>query len=163
MTDREETSIGWPPKITALVGAVVLRGDRALFVRQVEGHPLEGQWSIPWGYVDPGETPDRAAVRETMEEGGIEAGVQGLLGIQQLHEEGRIAFVFLCHHLGGVPRSDGGQETDDARYFSLAEMNASDEPFEPWCEWIVRRVLAGEYNLVPQEPQNPYHPLSAFF
>jgi ADP-ribose pyrophosphatase YjhB (NUDIX family) len=145
------------------VGAVVLQGNRALFVRQAKGHPLEGQWSIPWGFVDPDESPDSAALRETLEEGGVEAQVEGLLGIQKLHQAGWVAIVFLCSHLGGVPKSDGGIETDRAAYFSNEEMESFEEPFEPWCEWLARRVLGGQYIIIPPEPMNPYQPLKAYF
>lgn len=145
------------------VGTVVLQGNRTLFVRQATGHPLEGQWSIPWGILDPGESPDAAALRETLEEGGVTARIEGLLGIQNLRREGWAAIIFLCRHVSGVPVSDGGIETDAARYFSLEEMDAFDEPFEPWCEWLVRRVLRGECSAIPPEPDNPYRPRTAFF
>jgi ADP-ribose pyrophosphatase YjhB (NUDIX family) len=159
----QERSPDWPPKIAVCGGAVVLKEDRALFVRQAKGHSLEGQWSIPWGVVEPDEAPEVAALRETMEEGGIEAEIEGLLGLQNLRREGWIAVVFLCRHVGGEPRSDGGIETDAAGYFSLEEMEEFEEPFEPWCEWLVRRVLGGEYHLIPPELGNPYHPRLAFF
>jgi len=145
------------------VGAVVLQGEQALFVRQAKGHPLEGQWSIPWGLVDPGESPDSAALRETVEEGGVTAHIEGLLGIQNLRGEGWVGIIFLCQHVSGTPVSDGGVETDEARYFSLEEMEAFGEPFEPWCEWLVRRVLRGEYHVIPPEESNPYRPRVAFF
>jgi ADP-ribose pyrophosphatase YjhB (NUDIX family) len=145
------------------VGTVVLQEERALFVRQARGHPLEGQWSIPWGLVDPGESPDAAALRETLEEGGISASIEGLLGVQNLRQEGWVAVLFLCRHVSGTPTPDGGVETDGARYFSLEEMDTFDEPFEPWCEWLVRRVLAGAYHLIPPEENNPYRPRVAFF
>jgi hypothetical protein len=63
----------------------------------------------------------------------------------------------------GAPASDGGIETDCAAYFSLAEMDSFDEPFEPWCEWLVHRVLAGECRTIPFERDNPYRPRGAFF
>ena len=144
------------------VGTVVLNEGRALFVRQAKGHALAGQWSIPWGVVDPGESPESAALRETEEESGIVAEVEGLLGFQNLAQAGWISLVFLCRHASGLPRSDGGIETDLAAYFSLAEMDTFDEPFEVWCEWLVRRVLRGEYRLVPPEANNPYQPRLAF-
>ncbi len=62
----------------------------------------------------------------------------------------------------GVPISDGGVETDHAAFLSLAEMEAFDEPLEPWCEWLVRRVSQGEYRVIPPELDNPYHPRLAF-
>jgi len=163
MTDQDQEPLEWPPKIAVCVGAVVLQGQRALFVRQAPGHPLQGQWSIPWGIVDPGESPEAAALRETVEESGIEAEMEGLLGLQSLRDEGWIALVFLCHHVKGEPRSDGGVETDGAVYLSLEEIEEFREPFEPWCEWLVRRVLRGEHRVIPREPENPYHPRSAFF
>ena len=162
MTDRETLS-NWPPKMVVCVGTVVLQGERALFVRQAQGHPLEGQWSIPWGIVDTDESPDAAALRETVEEGGVTARIEGLLGVQNLRREGWIAILFLCRHVSGVPVSDGGLETDGASYFSVEQMDAFDEPFEPWCEWLVRRVLRGEYRVIPPEESNPYQPCVAFF
>jgi len=147
--------------MTVCVGAVVLRGDQALFVRQAPGHPLEGQWSIPWGIVEAPETPEAAALRETWEEGGIRANVVGLLGLQNLPEEGWLGLVFLCRHVEGAPRPDG-VETDRAAYFSLEEMANGDEPFEPWCAWVVRRVLQGKHHLIPPAPDTPYHPRPAF-
>ncbi len=162
MTNQQQSSSDWPPKIVVCVGAVVLQGKRALFVRQARGHSLEGQWSIPWGIVDPQESPDVAAVRETQEEGGVVAEIEGVLGIQNLRREGWVSIVFMCRHVSGIPMSDGGIETDGAAYFSLEEMDAFDEPFEPWCEWLVRRVLRGEYHVIPSEPWNPYRPRLAF-
>jgi ADP-ribose pyrophosphatase YjhB (NUDIX family) len=153
----------WPPKMVVCVGTVVLQGERALFVRQAKGHPLEGQWSIPWGIVDPEESPDAAALRETVEEGGVTARIEGLLGVQNLRREGWVALVFLCQHVSGVPVSDGGIETDGASYFSVEEMDAFAEPFEPWCEWLVRRVWRGEHHVIPPEERNPYQPHVAFF
>jgi ADP-ribose pyrophosphatase YjhB (NUDIX family) len=140
---------------------VVLQGKQALFIRQAKGHSLEGQWSIPWGIIDPEESSEIAALRETREESGIVAKVEGLLGIQNLHRQGWIGIVFLCRHVSGIPTPDG-VETDRAAYFSLEQMDALNEPFEPWCEWLVRRVLQGEYHIIPPELNNPYQPRLAF-
>ena len=136
--------------------------DRVLFVRQAKGHPLEGQWVIPWGIVDPPEAPESAVLREIQEEGGIEARVEGLLGIQNLKEDGWLALVFLCEHLSGEPTCDGGIETDEAAYLSLKDIEALQDPMEVWCEWLVRRVLKSEHYLIPQDGNNPYRPKVAF-
>jgi len=45
-------------------------------------HSPEGQWSIPRGVVEEGESPADAALRESREEGGVEIEVEGLLEIQ---------------------------------------------------------------------------------
>jgi len=148
--------------MTVCVGAVVLHGQRALFVRQAAGHSLAGQWSIPWGMLERGETPEEAILREICEESGIQARIDGLLGYQNLHTPGWIGIIFLCRHTGGEPVPDG-LETDRAAYFTGVQMDAFDEPFEPWCAWLARRVLAKNYRLIPLESDNPYHPLSACF
>ena len=162
MTNQTQNSPDWPPRIVACVGTVVLQGKQALFVRQAKGHSLEGQWSIPWGIINPEESPEVAALRETREESGVVAEIEGLLGIQNLSQRGWIGIIFLCRHISGVPTSDGGIETDQAAYFSLEKLDAFDEPFEPWCEWLVRRVLRGEYRVLPPELNNPYQPRLAF-
>ncbi len=163
MADSTPVAQPWPPsRMAVFVGAVVLQGERALFVRQAAGHSLAGQWSIPWGLVDEGEWPAAAVLRETREEAGITAELVGLLGLQDLTTEGSLGIAFLCRHLAGEPTPDGGVETDAATYLSLVEMAAWPEPFEPWSAWLVGRVLRGEHHLTPPEPDNPFQPQRAF-
>ena len=150
----------WPPRMAVCVGAVVVNGDRVLFVRQAQGQSLAGQWSIPWGVVDNAEPPEDAALRETYEEGGIRATLDGLLGYQNL-QPGWLGMVFLCHHEEGDPTADG-IETDAAAYLSLAELDALGETVEPWCGWLARRVLTGSYTLTSCAMDSPYHPRKAF-
>jgi ADP-ribose pyrophosphatase YjhB (NUDIX family) len=166
MADKQKNS--FPPRITLCVGAVVLRENKVLFVRQTYGG-LKGKWSLPWGFVDGKkpdgslEPPDMAAIREIQEEAGVVAEVEGLLGIQDhsAGEELRLYIIYLCHHISGQPMPDN-HETDRAAYFSLDEMDSFDEPFDEFCEWMARRVLQGQYHVIPAEYANPYHPHLAF-
>lgn len=160
---NEKSPNAWPPRIVVCVGTVVLQDEKVLFIRQAEGEALAGQWSIPWGVVETGEAPDGAALRETVEEGGVTAVIHGLLGYQNFDWEGMVALIYLCRHVSGEPTPDGGQETDAAAYFSLAELDTLNEPIEPWCEWMARRVLQGNYHLIPVESNNPQRPKTAFF
>ncbi len=160
----------FPPKITLCVGAVVLREGKVLFVRQAYG-ALRGKWSLPWGFVNGTsadgsfDPPDASALRETMEEAGVTAEIDGLLGIQNHSSpEGdpRLYLLFLCHHIGGEASPDN-DETDEAAYFSLQEIEEFDEEFDGFCKWMARRVLCGDYHLTPPTPSNPYYPHLAFF
>ena len=143
------------------MGAVVLLDDRVLFIRQAPGHSLEGQWSIPWGIVEPGESPAEAAARESHEEAGVDVRVEGLLGIQDLPESGWLAIAFLCRYRYGEPTPDG-RETDDARFLTRAEIERLEEPFEPWCKWLVLQVLDEQHQLIPERVEHPFSPHRAF-
>jgi ADP-ribose pyrophosphatase YjhB (NUDIX family) len=148
------------PQTVVCVGAVVRHGDRILLVRQSPGHPLAGQWTVPWGRLEAGESPGGAALREVREEGGVDAMIEGLLGVQVLPPPwpGWIGLVYLCRHVDGVPAPQD-VETDAAAYFSLQELNGLKEPMEPWSDWLVRRVFAGRFTLTAGDPSNPLqHP-----
>jgi 8-oxo-dGTP diphosphatase len=61
------------------VGAVCAFHDALLLVRRGRG-PAAGEWSVPGGRVEWGETLHEAVVRETVEETGIEVVVDRFLG-----------------------------------------------------------------------------------
>jgi len=56
-----------PERPIAAVGAVILDGDRVLLVKRGQ-EPLKGEWSLPGGAVESGETLDAALSREVREE-----------------------------------------------------------------------------------------------
>jgi len=62
------------------VGGVVIDGGCVLLVRR--GHaPLKGEWSIPGGLVEVGETLKEAVEREIQEETGLRVKPVGMLGV----------------------------------------------------------------------------------
>jgi len=61
-------------------GVVCLRGDHVLLIRRGQA-PKLGQWSIPGGRVELGETVAAAALRELKEETGVEAQLLGLIDV----------------------------------------------------------------------------------
>ena len=152
------------------VGAIVLRDRKVLLVRQTYGR-LTGKWSIPWGYAFTPETnhhldpPHVAALRETREEAGIVAEIDGLLGLQnhQDPETGTqcLYILFLCRHVSGEPTPDH-IETDQAEYFSLKELRAVEDYVDDFCYWLAMNVLQEEYQIIPPQRENPYTPHLAF-
>ncbi|MBF6368922.1 NUDIX domain-containing protein [Nocardia puris] len=58
-------------------GAFVRRGDDVLLICRSDN----GNWSMPGGAHDPGESLSRTAVRETLEETGVSIDLVGLVGI----------------------------------------------------------------------------------
>jgi mutator protein MutT len=61
------------------VGAIALDNDRLLMIRRGRG-PAAGEWSIPGGRVEAGETLAEAVVRELAEETGIEGVCNEMVG-----------------------------------------------------------------------------------
>jgi len=145
------------------IGAVVRRHNSILLVRQSPGHPLEGQWTIPWGQLGNGESPTVAVLRETWEEAGIVAAVDGLLGVQELPEPwlGTLGLVFLCTHVDGLPAPDL-HETDAAQYFRIDELATISDSLEPLTAWMVRRVFADDFNLLPTNGSCPFAPSPSY-
>ena len=153
-----------PQRREICVAAVVVHNDTVLFVRQSPGHSLAGQWTIPWGTLDGNEQPSEAAVREVAEESGIQASVDGLLGVQAIPPPwtGQIALLFRCRFASGELTPDG-RETDAARYFTAAELVQFDEPIEPFCRWIALEVLKGQMQTLTSPSGNPYSPTEGYY
>ncbi|TFB86242.1 NUDIX domain-containing protein [Cryobacterium algoricola] len=108
-------SIGHAPLWLIGVTAVVVRGDEALLVRRADN----GNWSNVAGVVDPGEEPADAAAREVLEESGLVAEVDALVGVfasePLQYANGDHAqyldVLFLCRWVSGEPHPADGENT----------------------------------------------------
>ena len=69
-----------PPDILLGAGALIHRGGRFLVVKRA-AEPNLGAWAFPGGRVEPGETPEEAAVREAKEEVGLDIELEGLFSV----------------------------------------------------------------------------------
>jgi phosphatase NudJ len=103
---------------------VVRRGDQYLLVQERKQH--EG-WYLPAGQVEPGERLVDAAVRETMEEGGIPVALDGVLRVEHTPRpdgSARLRVFFLAHPIDDTPpKSVPDAESLGAAWIRLGELD----------------------------------------
>jgi len=101
---------------TLLVVAVALldKYGRILLSKRPEGKKLAGLWEFPGGKVDPGETPERALIRELQEELGIDTRASCLAPIgfaSHAYEDFHLLMpLYVCRVWQGTPQGREGQE-----------------------------------------------------
>jgi 8-oxo-dGTP diphosphatase len=102
------------------VGVVVWRGAEVLLIRRGK-QPFIGQWSIPGGTLEFGETLHQAALRELKEETAIEAEIAGLIDVyESLHAEAHYVMIdYVARWTAGEPVA--GDDATDARFFTFEE------------------------------------------
>jgi 8-oxo-dGTP diphosphatase len=110
------------------VGAVILDGNRVLLVLRGQ-EPMKGEWSIPGGALELGETLEAAVLREVLEETGLEVETQAIVEVldKVFIENGRVRYHyvlidFLCTVQGGALKP--GSDADDVRWVWHEELNS---------------------------------------
>jgi 8-oxo-dGTP diphosphatase len=96
---------GWTlfldPKVAA-AAVLELNGGILLCRRAIE--PGFGKWSFPAGFVDRGEVVEEALRREIREETGLDAALDGLVGVYS-HAGNPVVLIVYAAHASGTPRT----------------------------------------------------------
>lgn len=103
------------------VCGLIVRGDELLLVqRAVE--PCRGQWSLPGGFIELGETTEEALVREIREETALDVHKLRLIGVStqnSLHYGGVTVLGYAVEEWSGVPHPDS--DALDIRFYARDE------------------------------------------
>ena len=123
MSDRR----AYPDRPYVGVGAVIVDEGRVLLVKR-KYEPLAGQWSLPGGAVEVGETLEESIAREMLEETGLEITVGPVIEVFDRitrDDDGRVRYHFvlvdyLCWPSAGSLRP--GSDVADAVFTDPAEL-----------------------------------------
>ena len=108
------------PKVAA--GVLVERDGKVLLVRRINV-PMQGKWTLPAGFVDGQEDPRSTAVRECLEETGLEIEIIDLVDVVYGAEHPRGASIVIFYRgriVGGVLAP--GDDADAASFFEAGDL-----------------------------------------
>jgi len=146
----------YPERPIVGVGGVVIEDGRALLIRR-GNEPLLGQWSIPGGTLELGETLVEGTVRELQEETGLAVRVLEMIEVFERINFGRGADVgpasaeekrrprfhfvivdYLCERIGGQPVAGG-----DATHVAWAAENELEQfSLTPTATRVIRKAFS---------------------
>jgi mutator protein MutT len=141
-----------PERPIVAVGAVVVDGDRVLLVKRGQ-EPLKGQWSLPGGVVEIGETLDAALVREIREETGVDIVVGPVIDVLdsiRRDPDGRpeyhyIIIDYLCRPRDGATAAAScGSDADAACWVAADDLDRY--RLTPTAARVIRKALASAHD-----------------
>jgi 8-oxo-dGTP diphosphatase len=122
----------YPDRPMVGVGGVVILDGRALLIRR-GAEPLRGEWSIPGGRLELGETLEQGVARELLEETGLEVRVMELIevfdriyfekadaGSRQRPQFHYVIADYLCERIGGA--AVAGSDVTEVAFASEEEL-----------------------------------------
>jgi 8-oxo-dGTP pyrophosphatase MutT (NUDIX family) len=121
------------------------RGNQILLLRRFNTGFRDGEYSVPAGHLDGGETVMHAAIREGKEEVGVdikETDMTFATVMHRIEDDERVDFFVQVHQWAGGPFNAEPDKCDDLRW---VDMNALPENTVPY----VRQALSNHLNGIP--------------
>jgi len=166
MQDRRGAYCYDHPRPALTVDAVVLRtaGEvpgrhQEILLIQRRNHPFAGEWALPGGFVDQGESPEEAARRELYEETGLSA--DKLTQIGAFGDPGRdprgwvvsVAYFVRLGNAAGV--AVAGDDASRAQWWPANRLPSLAFDHAKIVEMALRLAMAEE-SVVGQDPTEPF-------
>jgi mutator protein MutT len=134
----------YPERPLVGVGALIVDSGRVLLARRGK-EPLKGEWTLPGGLVETGETLVQAVKREALEETALSLNVHEVAAVlDRIYPDasGRIEYHYilvdyLCSVAAGEARA--GSDIDEVQWFTRDELAGLELP-EFTRELILRHL-----------------------
>ncbi len=132
----------YPDRPLIGVGAIIIDRGRALVVRRAT-EPLKGEWSIPGGVLELGETLRTGVAREAKEETGLDVLPLEVLDVYDrilADAEGKtryhyVLIDYLCEVQGGEARA--ASDVSEVKWITRAELDTF--PIADSAEEVIRK------------------------
>jgi len=119
------------------VHLLFLRQDQILLLRRFSTGYRDGEYSVPAGHLDGGETVIRAAAREAQEEVGVQIEADDMIFSSVMHrteDDERVDFFVRVRKWQGEPFNAEPDKCDDLRWVDVNKLPVNTVPY-------VRRAL----------------------
>jgi NAD+ diphosphatase len=128
------------PHIHPCVIVLIRRGEQFLLARKPEW--AKGRYSLVAGFLDFGESLEECVDREVLEETGLKVTNIRYVGSQNWPFPSQMMAGFVADYASGEIVVDG-DELEDARWFSRAELPEALPPARSIARWIIDRFALG--------------------
>lgn len=121
------------------------RDDQILLLRRFNTGFRDGEYSVPAGHLDGGETVMQAAIREAEEETGVqivESDITFSTVMHRIEDDERVDFFVQVHQWQGEPINAEPEKCDDLRWVDIHALPANTIPY-------VRQALANHLAGLP--------------
>lgn len=112
-TNSDCRFVHWDNPKPVVIAVVRYRGGIVLVRRKFPPRP--GCWCMPGGFIEPGETPEQACLREVEEETSLKVRIVRFVGAVPCESVNELIFVFETEAVEGVPAP--GDDADRAEPF----------------------------------------------
>jgi 8-oxo-dGTP diphosphatase len=119
-------------RFPATVHLLFLRGHQILVSRRLNTGYRDGEYSVPAGHLDGGETVRAAALREAHEEVGLQLREQDILFSSVMHrleDDERVDFFVQVLAWEGEPFNSEPEKCDDLRWVDLDALPENTVPY----------------------------------
>ena len=112
------------PAAGALVERQAPDGEPEVLLLRRAVEPGSGAWDLPAGYLDPGESSEEGARRETLEEAGLAVELVHLVGVYTSRAGNAVSSVYLAHPLDPAAAVVIDPESDEHAWVARRDVPA---------------------------------------